>query len=207
MDRPSQEREAVGGALLGRVRRRQRRPRPSRHLRVQRRPRSIVRVPAHGRRRAAARRLSVGRLAAARAAAPGRQRRVVARVHRPRLRRSRRDRLQPRRREGEGGEGRRREEEGRGGRSEGVLRLQAEPPVALGVHQPLAVDERPLGLACVHRRRELRRISRRQARPDAAGGSRRRAERRDPDLAGARVRRAEQRRLRRARLGRPRSRR
>ena len=51
----------------------------------------------------------------------------------------------------------------------------------------LAVRERPLGLTRLHRRRELRRLPRRPARADAAGGDRHRPQRRDPDLAGARA--------------------
>ena len=55
------------------------------------------------------------------------------------------------------------------------------------VHRPLALRERPLGLADLHRRRELRRLPRRPARAHAAGDDRHRPERRDPDLARARA--------------------
>ena len=77
------------------------------------------------------------------------ERRVVARVHRPRLRRPGRHGLQPRDR------GRREDERGRDGqegrrarttsRPEGVLRLQARPRVALRVHGPLAVGATDAG--------------------------------------------------------------
>ena len=67
---------------------------------------------------------------------------------------------------------RRRQEEGRRERPEGVLRLQARPRVAVRVHGPLALGQRPLGLARLHRRRELRRVSRRAARAHAPGDGR-----------------------------------
>ena len=54
------------------------------------------------------------------------------------------------------------------------------------VHRPLALGPRSLGLARLHRRRELRRLSRRAARAHAPGDGRHRAQRRDPDLARAR---------------------
>ena len=57
------------------------------------------------------------------------------------------------------------------------------------VHGPLALEQRPLGLAGLHRGRELRRLPRRPARPRPPGDGRDRAERRDPHLAGARDRR------------------
>ena len=95
------------------------RPRPARDVRLQRRPGSVVRVPARRRRRAAARRLPGRRDAAADAAAARAERRVVARVHRPRLRRPRRDGLQPDHREG-------RQEEGR--REEGRRRAKGDEP-------------------------------------------------------------------------------
>ena len=96
---------------------------------------------------------------------------VVARVHRPRLRRPGRDRVQPDHRERE--EGRRQgRQEGRRRRPEGVLRLQARSRVALRVHGPLALRPRPLGIADLHRRRELRRLPRRAARAHAAGDRR-----------------------------------
>ena len=49
-------------------------------------------------------------------------------------------------------------------------------------------SQRPLGLAGVHRRRELRRIPRRPAGSHVAGDGGHRAQRRDADLAGAGVR-------------------
>ena len=67
----------------------------------------------------------------------------------------------------------------------------------------LALRERPLGLADLHRRRELRRLPRRAARADAPGGDRHRPQRRDPDLAGARADRARPGRLQRDDVGRP----
>ena len=115
---------------------------------------------------------------------------LVARVRRPRLRRPGRHRLQPHHRARQ--EGRRGEEARAAGRrreagSGRVLRPEARPRVDVRVHGSLAVRERPLGLSGLHRRRELRRLPRRPARADAAGGDRHRPQRRDPDLAGARA--------------------
>ena len=99
--------------------------------------------------------------------------------------------------------GRRQRAEGRRARPERVLRLQARPRVAVRVHRPLALEQPPLGLAGLHRRRELRRLPRRAPRADPPGDRRDRAERRDPHLAGARDRDARLGGLRRPRLGRP----
>ncbi len=97
----------------------------------------------------------------------------------------------------------RRQEERRRDRSEGVLRLQARPRVAVRVHGTLALGQRSLGLTGLHRRRELRRVSRRASGAHAPGDGRDRAERRDPDLARARDLDARLGRLRRSRVGRP----
>ena len=187
VDGAPQEGEARGRDLLRGLRRDWRRPRTARHLRVQRRSRRVVRVPAHGSGRPAAGRLPRGRDAADRSRAARRERVVLARVHRPRLRRPRRHGVEPNHRAGEEGrrQGRRRQA-GRRSRPEGVLRLQARPRVDVRVHGPLAVRERPLGLSRLHRGRELRRLSRRPARADAAGDDRDRAQRCDPHLPGAR---------------------
>src|SRR5207247_2290023 len=64
-------------------------------LRYEEVPRRVVGLPAHGRRRPTARRLSVRRDTAHAAAAARPERVLVARVRRPRLRRSGRHRLQP----------------------------------------------------------------------------------------------------------------
>ena len=103
VERPAQEGEARGGDLLRLLRRGRRRSRPPCDVRLQRRARSVVGVPAHGRRGSAARRLPVRRHVARDAPAPRRERVVVARVHRPRVRRPRRNRLQPRHRAREEG--------------------------------------------------------------------------------------------------------
>ena len=96
----------------------------------------------------AARRLPARRDPADDAAAPRRERVVVARVLRSRVRRPGRHGLQPRHRAGqEGGRQGRRKAGRERGRSEGVLRLQARPRVAVRVHEPLALGARPLGLA------------------------------------------------------------
>ncbi len=94
---------------------------------------------------------------------------------------------------------------GRRPRPEGVLRVQARPRVPLRVHGPLALRERSLGLTRLHRRRELRRLPRRSPRADAPGDGGHRAERRDPHLTRSRDHRPRPDRLRRARLGRPRT--
>ena len=96
----------------------------------------------------------------------------------------------------EGGEARRRR-----ARSEGVLRLQARPRVAVRVHGTVALRARPLGLAGLHRRRELRRLPGRTPRAAAPGVGRHRPERRDPHLARARARRPRADRLRRPAAG------
>ena len=131
----------VGGDLLRLVRRRRARPRSAGHVRLQRRAGRLVGVPAHGRGRAAAGRVPGGRHAPDDAAAAGRERVVVARVHRPRLRRSGRHRLQPHRssretRRATGKDGAKPDD---ARRPEGVLRLQARPRVAVRVHGPLAL--------------------------------------------------------------------
>ena len=205
VDGPAQEGEARGRDLLGLVRRRRRRPRPARDVRLQRRPGRVLGLPAHGRGRPAARGLPVRRDVAGGSRQARRERVVVAGVHRPRLRRPGRDRLEPRHRAGEEGrrQGRRRQARRRA-RSEGVLRLQARPRVAVRVHGPLALRARPLGLARLHRRRELRRLPRRSARAHAPGGGGHRPERRHPHLTRPRDHRARADRLRRPRLGRPR---
>ena len=94
---------------------------------------------------------------------------------------------------------------GRRARSQGVLRLQARPRVDVRVHGTLALRTGPLGLARLHRGRELRRLSRRTPRADAPGDGGRRAERRDPHLARARDHAAQPHGLRRARLDRSRA--
>ena len=112
---------------------------------------------------------------------------VLARLHRPRVRRPGRHRLQPHHRAREAGRRRQgRRQAGRRDRPEGVLRIQARPRVALRVHGPLALGQRPLGLTGPHRRRELRRVPGRSARAHAPGERRDRPERRDPHLPGAR---------------------
>ncbi len=204
VDGAAQEGEARGGDLLRLVRRRRRRRLAAGDVRLQRRAGCVIGLPAHGCSRSAARRLPVRRHAADGAGQARRERVLVARVHRPRVRRSRRNRLQPRHRAREEGrrQGRRRQARRRS-RSEGVLRLQARSRVALRVHGPLALRERPLGLAGLHRRRELRRLSRRAPRADAPGGRGHRPERRDPHLTRPRDHRPHPDGLRRARLGRP----
>ena len=103
-----------------------------------------------------------------------RERVVLARVHRPRLRRPGRNRLQPRHRARE--EERRRQ--GRGAKPddalgpEGVLRLQARPESLCEFMGRWLSEHGRWGLARLHRGRELRRLSRRSAR---AACSRRRA--------------------------------
>ena len=204
--RPAQEGEALRRDLLRLLRRRGRRPEPAGRVRLQRRARRLVGVPAHGRRRAAAGRLPGRRDAAPAAAAARPERILVARVRRPRLRRSGRHRLQPHHRARQ--EGRRGEEARAAGRrreagSGRVLRPEARPRVDLRVHGPLAVRERPLELAGLHRRRELRRLPRRTARAHAAGGDRHRPQRRDPDLPGDGADRSRPERLQRDVVGRP----
>ncbi len=206
--RAAQEGEAGGGDLLGLVRGQRRGRRPPGDVRLQRRSRRIFRLPAPRRCRAAAGRVPGERHAPADAASPRAERGLVARFHRSRVRRPRGDGVQPHhRRRGEGRHVRRQErqeeEEGRRERPAGVLRLQARPRVAVRVHEPLAVAARPVGLTGLHRGGELRRVSRRPARANAAGERRDRVERRDPDLARARVLHARFERLRRPRLGRP----
>ena len=133
----------------------------------------------------------------------GHERIVLARLHRPRLRRPGRHRLQPRDRErqargGQGqGQGRRRP-----ARPQGVLRDEARPRVALRVHGPLALDPWTVGLTRRDRRRELRWLPCRPARADAPGDRRDRTQRRDPDLPGTRDHPAQPHRLRRRRVDR-----
>ena len=146
VDRPAQEGEAGGGDLL-RLLRRATGWRPSGDVRLQRRPGRVVGVPAHGRRRAAAGGVPGGRNAAADAASARPERGVVARLHRPRVRRSGGHRLQPRHRgRQQGRRGQQEEAERRRRRREGVLRLQARSRVAVRVHGPVAFRPRPVGL-------------------------------------------------------------
>ncbi len=172
-------------------------------VRLQRRPGRLVRLSPPRCRRPATGRLSRGRNAPGDAAAARAERVVLARLRRPRLRRSGGHGLQPRdrgREEGRRGEGR---QEGGRDRPGGVLRAEARPRVALRVHGTVAVEQRPLGITGLHRGRELRRLPRRTHGADAAGERRDRAERGDPDLARARDLVAEPQRLRRPRLDRP----
>ena len=110
VDRSAQEGEARGRDLLGLVRRATAATSATAgDVRLQRRPRRVVGVPAHGRSRPAAGGLPVRRDAADASRAARRERVVVAVVHRPRLRRPGRHRLEPRDRAGEEGRrGRRR---------------------------------------------------------------------------------------------------
>ena len=166
-DKPSAEIFSVSYVAAGRGRR------AAGHVRLQRRAGRLVGVPPPGRCGAAAGGVPGRRDAADDAAAARRERRVLARVHRPRLRRPGRDGLQPgdraRRQGGRDGKGAGDDKEQarqgrRRDRPQGVLRLPARPRVAVRVHGPLAVEPRPLGLADLHRRRELRRAT-------ASGGS------------------------------------
>ena len=202
--RPAEEGEAGRRDLLRLVRRRRRRRRSAGDVRLQRRPGRLVRVSAP--RRGWPQRVAfpAGRHAPGDAAAARAERGVLARVRRPRLRRSGRDGIQPgdradrRRTTGEGRHKKRRRD-----RPEGVLRAEARPRVAVRVHGPLALEPRPLGIARLHRGRELRRLSRRTPGAHAPGDGRDRAQRGDPDLARARDLDARPERLRRPRLGRP----
>ena len=97
--RPAQEGEARGGDVLGRLRRGGQRDGASRHLRVQRRSRCLVRLPPHRCCRADPGRPPARRIAPDHAAEAGHERILLAPLHRPRLRRPGRDRLQPRDRE------------------------------------------------------------------------------------------------------------
>ena len=101
---------------------------------------------------------SVARLAAG----PGRQRRNLARLHRPRLHRPAGDRLQPHRRAG------------RRGAADASGRSTATSTASTRRHPPLAGRRAAARLAQVHRRRKLRRLSR----PASRQGARHRAGRR-----------------------------
>ena len=94
--RPAQGREAGCGDLLRLVRRRRRRREPSGDVRLQRWSGCVVGISAPRRRRPAARRLPGGRHDPGAAAAARAERGVLARVRRPRVRRSGRNGIQPR---------------------------------------------------------------------------------------------------------------
>ena len=93
--RAPQEGEAGRGDLLRRVRRRRRGDGSPGHLRVQRRPRSGLGLPAHGSGRADTRRSPARRLAPGDACPARHERVLLALLHRPRLRRPGRHGLQP----------------------------------------------------------------------------------------------------------------
>ena len=207
VDRPAQEGEARGRDLLGLVRRGGGRSRPPGDVRLQRRSRCGVGVSCtwapSGRSASTSRRTGRSRpcrRGSSRTSRRGSRFTDLVFVDPVGTGFSRVDRARD---EGRRRQGRRQAR--RRARPEGVLRLQARPRVALRVHGALALRARPLGLAHLHRRRELRRLSRRSPRSHAAGGGGHRPERRDPHLACARDHRPRSDRLRDPRLDRPRS--
>ena len=137
------------------------RPRPARDLRLQRRPGRLVRVPARGRGRA--RSGSTSRRTARCPDAPraGAERSVVAGLHRSRLRRPGRHRVQPHRSRRE------KKADGKDGDEAGDAPTRRSTSATSATSSRCASSwdagcpPRPLGLAGLHRRRELRRLSRR----------------------------------------------
>ncbi len=148
-------------------RRPNRQPAPGR-LRVQRRARRSVGVPASGRAGAAHPADAGRRDGAEPALQDDRQPGSLARLHRPRLCRPGRHGVQPRRRQKGRQQGRR---EGRQPR-QAVLECPCRPDLdRLGL-AAMADPARPLAVAGLSRRRKLRRLSRGRVGPDARRGYR-----------------------------------